>query len=304
MASGKSPKSAKKKAPGKPAGKSRTVPGKKTAGRAAARSVRKKAAKTVAKPARGRKKRGAGKKTVWILVLVFVILAAAGIAILLTNLNFLVKSAIEKFGSRATQTAVRVEGVRISLREGSGRIKGLTVANPEGFETAHAFSLGEIGVDIDVKSLAGEIPCIEDIVIGQPEVFIEVNDNRENNLEKLKGNLTTSQGRAASSGPAKKRTGEKIIEIRQIRFTGGRIHVLLIPMEKREYDLNLSPFTIRNLRGTPQEIAAEVVRQLSGRALSEMKKKGVSQARKKAGEEADRRLKEEAKQRAGRLLPF
>ncbi|NIR95406.1 MAG: hypothetical protein GWO08_17685, partial [Gammaproteobacteria bacterium] len=45
------------------------------------------------------------------------------------------------------------EKVRIKLTEGDSAIYGLTVANPKDFALSHVFSLGEIGVGIDLKSV-------------------------------------------------------------------------------------------------------------------------------------------------------
>ena len=89
--------------------------------------------------------------------LAFVLLFAVAIVCVLTRLDAIVKAAIEKYGSAATATAVRVESVRIRLREGSGTVRGITIANLRGFEGKHAFSLGETGVAIEVGSITRQI---------------------------------------------------------------------------------------------------------------------------------------------------
>ncbi|MDH3311484.1 MAG: hypothetical protein OEM95_12535, partial [Gammaproteobacteria bacterium] len=74
------------------------------------------------------------KKIILIFVLVLVAAIGAGLYYLFTNLDAIVKAAIEKAGSQTTQTAVRVDSVKIVLSEAAGTIKGLSIANPKGFD--------------------------------------------------------------------------------------------------------------------------------------------------------------------------
>ena len=86
------------------------------------------------------------------VIAIIVIAIAFAVFYLLSNLNSLVAEAIEIHGGNVTDTSVGVSGVDISIREGRGSIKGLTVANPDGFKKGNAFSLGDITVDIDLES--------------------------------------------------------------------------------------------------------------------------------------------------------
>ena len=93
------------------------------------------------------------KKTLLIVAGLIIAVIAGGVYYVLTNLDSLVKEAIEKYGSQATHTAVRVQGVNIQLKQASAAISGLTVANPKGFSSANAFSLGKIATSIDIKNV-------------------------------------------------------------------------------------------------------------------------------------------------------
>ena len=93
------------------------------------------------------------KKVILGLALVIIFAIAGGVYYVLSNLDALVKEAIETHGSQATQTAVRVDKVKIDLSNGAGAITGLTIANPGGFAMPYAFSLGEIRAGIDLQSL-------------------------------------------------------------------------------------------------------------------------------------------------------
>ena len=74
------------------------------------------------------------KKIILGVVLIVIVAIGGGVYYVLNNLDDLVKAAIEKHGSAATQTSVRVDSVKINLLEGSGGISGLTIANTSGFD--------------------------------------------------------------------------------------------------------------------------------------------------------------------------
>jgi hypothetical protein len=281
MASQKGKKSAAKK------------PMKKAAIRSVKKSSKKKSVKTMKKPAKKpvrKKVKKSRKKGVLITLLVLTVLIATGIVYLLFNLNFIVKSAIEKYGSQATQTAVRVQKVHISLKEGSASIEELTVANPKGFETPLAFSLGQIVVDIDLKSLTGDEIGIDNIVVQAPEIFVEINEDKKNNLNELKKNLLSASSQPAKSTTSGEKNTETILFIRHLLFSNGQIDAKVIPMNK-EYQLKMPSVEMWNLRGTPRQITFQVINRLTSKALAEVKKKGVGQATEKIGDKAKSLLK-------------
>jgi hypothetical protein len=56
-------------------------------------------------------------------------------------------------GTEIVGTRVRVDSVDIELAAGRGTIRGVRVANPEGYSDADAISLAEIELAIDARSL-------------------------------------------------------------------------------------------------------------------------------------------------------
>ncbi|MBN1781943.1 hypothetical protein JW948_12500 [bacterium] len=264
------------------------------------KTTAKKQSKTTVRKAskQGGKKRGIGRVFLWIFIII-VLLVAGGVFYVLNNLNYLVKSAIEKYGSEAVQTAVRVQRVDISLKEGSAAIAGLTVANPKGYQMKHAFSLGETGADIDLKSVTETVKVIEKIVVDAPEIFVEVNADNKMNLNDIRENL-------AGNAPAKKETATKkagkkgedpLLRIRYLRFSEARIVAKVIPLDK-EYNLKMSSFVMRDLGGAngapPDKIARQVLKELTSRAIAEVRKNSIGPGVSKLKEEAGSKLKKEA----------
>jgi hypothetical protein len=224
-------------------------------------------------------------------VLIIVIALGAGLLFLFNNLNRIVKTAIEKKGSSAVQTAVRVDRVKIDLKRSSGAITGLTVANPEDFKNPNAFSLGEISIKIDIRSMTKDVKVIEEIIIRECSVFVEMNSEKTINLNEIKKNLA---GTASAESPVQTDGSEKDKEprwiIRRIRFSGGSISANIAPWKDGELRLNLPLIEMTNLGGntgaTPSQITKQVIGELTRRALDEVKKKAADLAVEKARDQA------------------
>ena len=225
--------------------------------------------------------------------LVLLLSIGFGVYYLLSNLDSIVKAAIESYGAEATQTSVRVEKVQLELTDGSGAISGLTVGNPQGFAAAQAFSLGEIATQIDLKSLSEDVTVIEHIIVRAPEVFFELNEAGNNNLEKLNKNLSSGTSAKSGSSPSKSSGSEPKLIIRKLLFEGGSIHAKVVPLNK-DYDLKLPKIEMTDLGGkngaTPGKIADQVLKELTAKALAEVKRKGLDQYKEKLEGEVNQRL--------------
>jgi len=221
------------------------------------------------------------KKTILIVVILIIAVIAGGLYYVLTNLDSLVKQAIEKYGSEATQTTVRVDKVNIQLKHASAAISGLTVANPKGFSTPNAFSLGKIATMLNVKDMSKDHIVIDKVQIQAPEVFYEVNADNKANLNLLKDRLTGGTT-AAPTKTAEKGGKQPKITIRKFDFAGAALHAKLVPLKNKELDLKLPSFELVNLSGTPEQISRQVFNQLIDRAREEIRRQGIDAELEKA----------------------
>lgn len=244
------------------------------------------------------------KKVVLIAILILLITIGFGVYYLLSNLDNIVKSAIEKYGSEATQTSVQVASVKIVLQDGSGAVRGLTVGNPQGFSAPQAFSLGEVATQIDLKSLSKDIPVIEHITVRAPEVFFELNEKGQNNLDKLKQNLQSGASTSGSSSSGKQDGPEPKLIIRKLVFADGSIHARVVPLDKK-YELKLPDIVMNDLGGktgaTPSQIASQALGILTERALAEVRKRGIDQYKEKLEGEVNKRLDTEKEKLGDKL---
>ncbi len=102
------------------------------------------------------------------------------VAVLLaTNLDRLVRRAIEVAGTQALGTAVTVTAVQMELTEGRAVIRGLRIANPEGFSERDMISLDELSLHLDAASLSS-VPRVLSIEAHNAMVNVEARGNVSN----------------------------------------------------------------------------------------------------------------------------
>lgn len=207
-----------------------------------------------------------GKIFLMVLAALAVLIAGAVVYVVL-NINSIVKGAIEKYGSQAAETNVRVSAVDVRLSTGEASIAGLTVANPEGFKARNIFSLGNISVRMDVKTVSKSPIVIPEVRISSPEVFYEMNSSGASNLDLLKKNL---QGTASGKKPRdEKKPGEKEVKlsIKKLVFEKGRVEARVAALGGRPILLNLPRLELTDIGkgggATPSEVARTIITALA-----------------------------------------
>lgn len=228
------------------------------------------------------------KKTMMIAgaaVGLIVVVVVVGLGLLVSNLDGLVKAAVEKYGSQATGTAVSLAEVKISLTEGKGTLKGLVVGNPKGFTSNSAFRLGEISVAIDTGSVTKNPVVIKEVLVAAPEVTYEIGADGSNidaiqkNLEKLTG----GGGKAAPEAqkPAEAKSDEPKLIIDLVQMKAGKMNLVadkMIPGMATSAtlpDIRLTGIGRKSNGASGAEVAQQVIDSLTKAALSSVSKLGI-----------------------------
>ena len=211
---------------------------------------------------------------------VIVVVIAVAIYLVLSNLDTIVKQAIEQFGSEVTQTAVRVKKVHIDLANGSGGIYGLTIANTKGFSSKPAVSLGEASIKLDLKALSKDLVVIDRVTVSKPEINYEMDAKRQGNLNALYSNISKSLPAGGKETTESGGAGPKLI-IRKMDFSDGAISALIVPLNNKTYPAKLPAIHMTNL-GAPKgatggEIAKEVLSRLTKTASDAVQKQIMDQ---------------------------
>jgi hypothetical protein len=226
------------------------------------------------------------KKTILLITLALLLLVGiASFFLLLRNLDSLVAAAIKKYGSAATGTAVRVSSVHISLRDGRGTIKELRVGNPKGFSSNPLFTLGEITIDLDTRSLTSKVPVIEVIRIGAPAFRYELNGKGESNLASVKAHVnryTAAGGENKQEAKGGKGSRPTRLRIKRLTIEGGNGVIDLSAVGGKVMKGKLPPIVLTDIGGangiTPAALSQVVLSALIRELEKEAAQQGISGA--------------------------
>lgn len=226
------------------------------------------------------------KKTMMIAagaVGLIVIVVVVGLGLLVSNLDGLVKAAVEKYGSEATGTAVRLSEVKISLSEGKGTLKGLTVGNPKGFTSDSAFRLGEVTVAIDTGTVTKNPVVIKEVLVAAPEVTYEIGSDGSN-IDAIKKNLDKLTGGskpAPAQKPAEAKSDEPKLIIDLLQMKAAKMNLVAqtaIPGMATSAtlpDIRLTGIGRKSNGASGAEVAEQVIDSLSSAALATVSKLGI-----------------------------
>ncbi|HKK44495.1 MAG TPA: hypothetical protein VJ964_03170 [Balneolaceae bacterium] len=136
-------------------------------------------------------------KKVFNAIVIIIGVALVGLVILSFSLDGIVKSQIEDTGSRMLNTSVEVNDASISILDGKGTIKGITVHNPKGFSDNPAVQLEQISMQIDLSSLLSDTIVVKNLEIQNPKIYFEQKVNGSN-LNALEDNMSGGSSSGAN----------------------------------------------------------------------------------------------------------
>ncbi len=129
-------------------------------------------------------------KILKMLVLLIVVAMAIAIGVAYytaSKLDGFVKRSIENYATQSLGTKVTVGEVNLSLRQTQATIRNLEVANPPGFDGAHAFKAGTIEIVLNPKESKLDSVVIDRVLLNQPSVRY-VKTKNSDNLSVLQNN--------------------------------------------------------------------------------------------------------------------
>lgn len=215
-------------------------------------------------------------------VAVVVVVIAVGLFVLFSNLEGLIKTAIEENGSEVTQSEVKLTAVELDITSGAGALKGLAVGNPTGFKQPNAFELGAVSLKVDMGKSDDKLIVINEIVIDRPTVTYELNDTT-NNVDALQANVDKYLADKSLKGDDKAKSegeeGPKII-IENLYVKGGKLKVFSPILAGKEIGGNLPDIHMKDIGkdeggASPEQVAAQVMEKLTGGAMSVVSDLGI-----------------------------
>ena len=245
------------------------------------------------------------KKAIIIVGILVVIIIGVIIAVF-TSLDRIVAAAIEKYGSMATQTSVKVSDVAIKLTSGEGSVKGLAIGNPMGFSTPDAFTLGDISIKIDPSSVTKDVIVIDRILISKPHVTYEINDSGQANINVINKNIKQFQGESAPAAAKEEEKGQSKVKllIRRLEIEGSQVDVH-IPVEPEPLTAKMPKIEMSNLGSggaPPGEIAATILAAIVKNVGPAVAKVGVDKYLGKSVDEMKAQVQKQIEEKAGKAV--
>jgi hypothetical protein len=238
-------------------------------------------------------------------ILAVVVIAIVGIFVYVySNLDSIVKDAVEKYGPQYTGVAVKLDKVELSPENGQGKLSGLLIGNPKGYKTDAAFRLGSISMVIDIKSLTSDTIVIKSIAIDAPDVTYEFGEGGSNidvigkNVEKAAGG-PGGGGSAPQQKPADagKKEPEKKMIVESLVISNGKVSVSHPLLAGKKIGSGLPTIRLKDIGkdkkdgATPAEVVGKVMDALETQIASAVGASGVNNMLKDIGKGAEGAIK-------------
>jgi len=198
-----------------------------------------------------------------IIAVIAVLIVITGLFLYLyNNVDSIVKNGIERYGTDVCGTKVSVGSVDISLKSGRGTIRGLRVANPDGYSHDSVVELGDAIVAIDIGSINRDPIVITEIRVKSPLVSAEVDEKLGTNIGKIRGHVQQYQARAAKPAGKQDAGFEKRIAIRSFVIELGTLKADATRVGREKGQWEMPPIELSNLggeRGVRPEAIAKVI---------------------------------------------
>ncbi|MYD30807.1 MAG: hypothetical protein F4X01_04265 [Nitrospira sp. SB0661_bin_20] len=174
------------------------------------------------------------------------------------SLNALVKGGIETVGPRILGVPVTLEDVNVTLLSGTSMhagLTGLTVNNPEGYETSSAVSLPEIQIKVDWNSLLTDTVIVEEVLIVKPAVTFEWS-LRGSNLATIHENVKrntwsgSDDDQEKDAEPEERQEFDKSVHVKKVTVKDAIINVSFVGGQSEVTQLPLPDLELRDI-GNP-----------------------------------------------------
>jgi len=231
----------------------------------------------------------------------FLVLVLVGLGVFFfSNINKIIKDAVETYGPEVTQTSVLLNEVDVDLANGSGELNRFSIGNPKGFSSDNIVKWEKIRLQLDTSSLTTDVIVIKDFVVEGVAITAE-QKGLTTNIQALMENLQ-SQSSGSSEGESSDETAEADIRlmVERIRFADNSIN--LVTEKFGAYELPLPGFELANIGDratglTPEELGAAILKPLLKQAKTAVEEKVKGITKEKLKEKLDEK-KEELKAKA------
>ncbi len=195
---------------------------------------------------------------------VVVLVMLAGLAVHFF-LDSAIKKGVETIGPKLTQVEVKLDSASLSILSGAGKIRGLVVGNPGGFQTRCAINVGSASLAVQPGSIFSHKVVVRSVNIDRPEITLEASLHGSN-LRKIRENLKDASGAGRKPVTKDDKSGKKL-EVDEFVITGGKVHVSFVGLAGKTADVTLLDIHLKDLGTGPEGITAA---ELTDKVLTEV----------------------------------
>jgi len=166
------------------------------------------------------------RRTLWIIAAVAVATSIVIILVVLLKLDAIVREGVEVGGSSVLGVRTQLKGASVSLLGEKVTLKGLDVANPEGFENASFVKADLVSVSAQVSGLMKKEVHLYEVILESPKFSYEVPFiGGKSNVDVLMDNMKSW----SPPKPANEPKGEPMkFRIDLLRVTNATVHVVYL----------------------------------------------------------------------------
>ncbi len=248
-------------------------------------------------------------KKLLLIVAVLVVVILVVLAIGVSKLGPLIKTAVNTYGPGLTKTELSLGDVDISLLSGKAELKDFFLGNPKGFTSAEAMRVGKIFIDIDPKSITKDTIVIHTIEVIAPAITYE-RGRRTDNFKAILKNIDSAPQQStppqdASKSESSSGAGKKIL-IEDFILKQGTVTLATSLQGGKSIKARLPDMHLKNIGGagqgaSPQQVTEEIFKALYKEITSGSVKDSLNQGLKDL-EKSLGTAGEDAKKQAGGVL--
>jgi hypothetical protein len=161
-------------------------------------------------------------ETVILVIIIVVVLLLLGFELFGESL---IKTGIEKAGTKALRVGVAIDKLDLSIFKGRVEIDGLEVDNPAGYEQKYLLEMGKGEVVTRLKSLMSDTVEIDSILLDGITIAIE-QKGLDNNLKDILNSLPKTEGEQKEP----QAEGKKLL-VKDLKITNTTVKVKLLPAQ-------------------------------------------------------------------------
>jgi len=191
------------------------------------------------------------KVILWILGILLLVVIGVFIGVIVYA-DHLVILAVETAGTQALDTETTLDDADLSLLSGSLSLEGLTVANPEGYQTDSLIKMGKCSTAVQLSTLTSDTIVVRHIQLKEFTLTIE-QKGLTSNLQDVLNRIKAKQGSGPTAPPPEEKPSEglpgKKLLVEKIEIVDARARVKLLPLpgQKDALDVKLGPIVLENV---------------------------------------------------------